>query len=129
MNSTLLGAAVVCGFVIACGGSNSSNDVAGGWGDAASEAANGGSVGGFGGSSGSGSSSGAGGGSGSGSSSGGGSDAGVGSCGSCTSDSQCQSACAPVSGGGTNCCDFGSGLCYATTSASCSVWVDAGGGG
>ena len=75
-------------------------------------------------SSGSGSSSGTG--SSSGSSSGGSSS---GSCGNCTSDSQCQSACPPVQGGGTNCCDTGSGVCYATTQNTCPVPIDAGGPG
>ena len=58
-----------------------------------------------------------------------GSSSGGGTCGSCTSDSQCQSACPPVMGGGTNCCDTGSGVCYATTQTTCPAPVDAGGPG
>jgi hypothetical protein len=47
-------------------------------------------------------------------------------CGSCTTDSQCQSTCPAVQGGGTNCCDTGSGVCYATTQTSCPTPSDAG---
>jgi hypothetical protein len=44
---------------------------------------------------------------------------------SCASDSDCQSSCPPVQGGGTNCCylgpvsDGGSHTCYATPAPSC----------
>jgi hypothetical protein len=31
-----------------------------------------------------------------------------------------------VQGGGTNCCDTGSGVCYATTQNACPAPVDAG---
>ena len=54
---------------------------------------------------------------------------GGGSCGSCTTDSECQSACPAVQGGGTNCCDVGSGVCYATTQTTCPAPSDGGGGG
>lgn len=47
-------------------------------------------------------------------------------CGSCTTDAQCQATCPPVQGGGTNCCDPGSGICYATTQPFCPTPVDAG---
>jgi hypothetical protein len=53
----------------------------------------------------------------------------TGSCGSCTMDSDCQSSCPPVAGGGTNCCDIGSGVCYATTVGMCPVPSDGGGPG
>jgi hypothetical protein len=33
-----------------------------------------------------------------------------------------------VQGGGANCCDTGSGVCYATTQNACPAPVDAGGG-
>jgi len=67
---------------------------------------------------------------GSGSSSGGsGSSSGGQSCGSCTTDSECQSSCPPVQGGGTNCCDTGSGVCYATTQTTCPSPTDGGSGG
>ena len=59
-----------------------------------------------------------------------GSSSGGGTCGSCTTDSECQSSCPPVQGGGTNCCDTGSGVCYATTQTTCpSPVVDSGSGG
>jgi hypothetical protein len=61
-----------------------------------------------------------------GSSSGGTSSSGGGSCGACTTDSECQSSCPPVQGGGTNCCDVGSGVCYATTQNTCPVPSDGG---
>ncbi len=51
---------------------------------------------------------------------------GGGSCGSCKTDSDCQSSCPPVQGGGTNCCDVGSGVCYATTQNTCPVPSDGG---
>jgi hypothetical protein len=47
-------------------------------------------------------------------------------CGSCTTDAECASTCPAVQGGGTNCCDTGSGVCYATTQASCPTPTDAG---
>jgi hypothetical protein len=50
----------------------------------------------------------------------------AGTCGSCTSDAQCQAECPPVQGGGTNCCDTGSGVCYATTQPMCPVPMEAG---
>jgi hypothetical protein len=50
----------------------------------------------------------------------------AGTCGNCTSNAQCQSECPPVQGGGINCCDTGSGVCYATTQPMCPVPVDAG---
>jgi hypothetical protein len=53
-------------------------------------------------------------------------EAGGGSCGSCTTDSECQSACPAVQGGGTNCCDVGSGVCYATTQTTCPTPSDGG---
>jgi hypothetical protein len=58
---------------------------------------------------------------------GGGSDGSVdaGSCGFCSSDLDCQTNCPPVQGGGTNCCDVGSGVCYATSQPSCPVPADA----
>jgi hypothetical protein len=48
-------------------------------------------------------------------------------CGSfiCTSDQECQASCPPVMGGGTNCCDQGSGVCYATQNPTCPVPADA----
>jgi hypothetical protein len=49
-----------------------------------------------------------------------------GTCGSCTTDSECQSACPAVQGGGTNCCDVGSGVCYATTQTTCPTPSDGG---
>jgi hypothetical protein len=49
-----------------------------------------------------------------------------GTCGSCTSDLDCQDNCPPVQGGGTNCCDLGSGICYASSQPSCPVPADAG---
>lgn len=59
-----------------------------------------------------------------------GSSSGGATCGSCTTDSECESSCPPVQGGGTNCCDTGSGVCYATTQSSCpSPVVDSGSGG
>jgi hypothetical protein len=51
---------------------------------------------------------------------------GGGTCGSCTTDSECQSACPAVQGGGTNCCDVGSGVCYATTQTTCPAPSDGG---
>ena len=48
------------------------------------------------------------------------------SCGACTTDSECESACPAVQGGGTNCCDVGSGVCYATTLNQCPSIPDAG---
>ncbi|HTQ48956.1 MAG TPA: hypothetical protein VMI75_39630 [Polyangiaceae bacterium] len=122
----LLGATLVCAFFVACGSGDSSNEVPVTGTDAATEAGTTGN--GFSGSS-SGSGSGSGG-SGSGGSYDGGSDSGAGgACGACTSDSQCQSMCPAVSGGGTNCCEVGSGICYATTTATCPAAVDAGGPG
>jgi hypothetical protein len=51
----------------------------------------------------------------------------TGSCGVCTTDTECQSGCPAVQGGGTNCCDVGSGVCYATTQLTCpSPSADAG---
>ena len=55
-----------------------------------------------------------------------GTSSGGGTCGACTSDSDCQSSCPPVAGGGTNCCDVGSGVCYATTQNTCPVPSDGG---
>jgi len=57
------------------------------------------------------------------------SSSGGGTCGACTTDSECQSACPAVQGGGTNCCDVGSGVCYATTQTSCPAPSDGGGPG
>ncbi|MGD0530682.1 MAG: hypothetical protein ABSE49_36450 [Polyangiaceae bacterium] len=54
------------------------------------------------------------------------SSSGGGTCGSCTTDSECQTACPPVQGGGTNCCDVGSGVCYATTQTTCPTPSDGG---
>jgi hypothetical protein len=57
----------------------------------------------------------------------GGGDSGGGTCGACTTDQECQSSCPPVSGGqGTNCCDVGSGVCYATTQSTCPTPSDGG---
>jgi hypothetical protein len=54
------------------------------------------------------------------------SSSGGGTCGACTTDQECQSSCPPVSGGqGTNCCDVGSGVCYATTQSTCPTPSDA----
>ena len=57
-----------------------------------------------------------------------GSDGGVdaGACGACTSDLDCQLNCPAVQGGGVNCCDPGSGVCYATAQTSCPMPTDAG---
>jgi hypothetical protein len=55
-----------------------------------------------------------------------GTSSGGGTCGACTTDSDCQSSCPPVAGGGTNCCDVGSGVCYATTQNTCPVPSDGG---
>jgi hypothetical protein len=55
------------------------------------------------------------------------SSSGGGTCGACTTDSECQAACPAVQGGGTNCCDVGSGVCYATTQTTCPVPSDGGG--
>ena len=56
-----------------------------------------------------------------------GSSSGGGTCGACTTDQECQSSCPPVSGGsGTNCCDVGSGVCYATTQNTCPTPSDGG---
>ncbi|HEY6462782.1 MAG TPA: hypothetical protein VIY73_21580, partial [Polyangiaceae bacterium] len=52
-----------------------------------------------------------------------------GTCGACTTDSECESSCPPVQGGGTNCCDVGSGVCYATTQNTCPSPSDGGGPG
>lgn len=130
MISKLLGATLVCAFFVACGSGDSSNEIPGTGADAATEAASSGNGGFSSSSSGSGSSSGASSSSGSGASYDGGSGSGGGgACGACTSDSQCQAMCPAVSGGGTNCCDVGSGICYATTTATCPAAVDAGGPG
>jgi hypothetical protein len=48
-----------------------------------------------------------------------------GTCGSGTTDSECQRSCPPVQGGGTNCCDVGSGV-YATPQSTCPVPNEAG---
>lgn len=37
----------------------------------------------------------------------------------CTSDSQCQTSCPAAAGGGTNCCDRGTGTCYPYRFAMC----------
>lgn len=55
----------------------------------------------------------------------GGTEAG-GSCGACTTDQDCLLTCPPVLGGGSNCCDVGSGVCYATTQPACPTPQDAG---
>jgi hypothetical protein len=47
-------------------------------------------------------------------------------CGNCTTDAQCQLACPAVVGGGTNCCDVGPGVCYATAQLTCPVPSDGG---
>jgi hypothetical protein len=49
-----------------------------------------------------------------------------GSCGSCTTNSECETTCPAVKGGGTNCCDLGSGVCYATTQSTCPAPSDGG---
>ena len=46
-------------------------------------------------------------------------------CGFCTSDLYCQETCPAVQGGGTNCCDPNSNICYATTQLTCPVPQDA----
>jgi hypothetical protein len=48
----------------------------------------------------------------------------AGVCSACTTDMQCEQSCPPVllsdgGYGGSNCCDIGSGVCYATTKATC----------
>jgi hypothetical protein len=46
-------------------------------------------------------------------------------CGTCTTDLQCQLACPPVFGGGTNCCDSVAQVCYATVLTVCPGPFDA----
>jgi hypothetical protein len=43
----------------------------------------------------------------------------------CHTDSECQTSCPAAPNGGLNCCDTSSGVCYASSSASCGG-VDAG---
>jgi hypothetical protein len=123
-------AAALCS--VACGASSASQgDIFGGDGGTLSQTPRG-----EGGASGSGSSSGSsgsdttsgssGGGSGSGSVSGGSGSSGTssGSTGgacptSCASDSDCQNGCPAPQGGGANCCDTGSGVCFTATTSSC----------
>jgi len=37
----------------------------------------------------------------------------------CTSDSECQSSCPPAPNNGVNCCDIGSGVCFASSQSTC----------
>ena len=37
----------------------------------------------------------------------------------CTTDSECQNTCPMAPNGGTNCCDVGSGVCFASSSSTC----------
>lgn len=43
----------------------------------------------------------------------------------CKTDSECQTTCPAAPNGGLNCCDTGSGVCYASSSSTCGG-VDAG---
>jgi hypothetical protein len=37
----------------------------------------------------------------------------------CTQDSDCQNSCPPAPNNGVNCCDVGSGVCFASSSSTC----------
>ncbi len=39
----------------------------------------------------------------------------------CTSDTECQNTCPMAPNNGTNCCDVGSGVCFASSSSTCPV--------
>lgn len=108
------------------GGHPSSSGSTSSGGSSTSSSSSGGSFGNGSTSSGSGSTSGGSTSSGGGTSSSGATSAEAGTCGSCTSDSDCQSTCPPVQGGGSNCCDVGSDVCYATTQSVCPSPSEAG---
>lgn len=55
----------------------------------------------------------------------GGQDSGGGCVSNCTSDTNCQNSCPAVPNGGTNCCDTGSGVCFATSQSTCPSGNDA----
>ena len=44
----------------------------------------------------------------------------------CTTDAECQSTCPPAAGGNVNCCDKGSGVCFAAPTCQQSSGGDAG---
>jgi hypothetical protein len=46
----------------------------------------------------------------------------------CTSDAECQSTCPPAPNNGLNCCDRGSGVCFASSTGTCTTSTGGDGG-